>query len=144
MAQASISEIFNAPQKASFQAVADYSNYPSFLDDVKRISIIDGSADKKLVEYELQIIKSFRYQLWTFEKPFSEISWKFHSGDLFKENFGKWSFKDLGDGRTQVDYNITAKFNLFVPGMIEKKVVEVNLPKMMNAFKQRAESQKND
>ncbi|MDZ4676888.1 MAG: SRPBCC family protein [Oligoflexia bacterium] len=142
MAQASVSEVFNASVKACFQAVSDYSNYPSFLSDVKRISVIDSSPDKKLIEYELQIIKSFRYQLWTFEKPFSEISWKFHSGDLFKENQGKWTFKDLGEGRTQVDYNITAKFTLFVPGMIEKKLIEVNLPTMMKAFKQKAEAQK--
>jgi coenzyme Q-binding protein COQ10 len=139
MAQAAISEIFNAPPKAVFSVVADFGHYPEFISDVKRVSIIDTQGDKKLVEYEISIIKTFRYQIWTTEKPYSEISWKFHTGDLFKDNFGKWTFKELEGGRTSVEYSISAKFNLFVPGMIEKKLIEVNLPSMMKAFKQRVE-----
>jgi coenzyme Q-binding protein COQ10 len=140
MSQASTSEVFNSPIKTVFKVLADYSSYPQVTTDIKRVSIIDDTPEKKLVEFELQIIKSFRYQLWLFEKPFNEISWKFHSGDLFKENTGSWKLKDLGDGKTQVDYMINAKFGLFVPGMIEKKLIEVNLPSMMKAYKTRAEN----
>ncbi|MCC6278449.1 MAG: SRPBCC family protein [Oligoflexia bacterium] len=139
MTSATISDVFNAPAKAVFKVVSDYSRYPEILPEVKRISIIDSGPDKKLVEYELQVIKTFRYQLMTYEKPYSEISWKLHSGDLFKENWGKWTFRDLPDGKCQVDYNINIKLTLFVPGMIEKKLVEVNLPTMMRAFKEQVE-----
>ena len=98
------------------------------------------------MEFEIQVIKSFRYQLWLFEKPFTEVSWKFHSGDLFKENNGGWKFKDLGDGRTQADYKISAKLGLFMPGlgMIEKKLIEVNFPSMMKSYKARVEAHAND
>ena len=139
MSDASTSEIFNAPQKTVFKVLTDYSSYPSVISDIKRVSIIDASPEKKLVEFELQIVKSFRYQLWIFEKPYSQISWKFHSGDVFKENTGSWTLKDLGENKTQVDYEISASFGLFVPGMIEKKLISVNLPSMMKAYKKRAE-----
>jgi coenzyme Q-binding protein COQ10 len=140
MSQATISEIINAPAKQVFEVISDYHKYPEFLSDVKRVSIIDTVNDRKLVEFEIQIIKTFRYQIWLTEKPFSEISWKFHTGDLFKENSGQWLLKELGDGKTQVEYNIAAKFGLFVPGMIEKKLIEVNLPSMMKSYKNRIES----
>jgi ribosome-associated toxin RatA of RatAB toxin-antitoxin module len=58
---------------------------------------------------------------------------------LFKDNFGKWTFREQPDGTTKVEYEINVKFNLFVPGMIEKKLIEVNLPSMMRAFKEQAE-----
>ncbi len=139
MSQAKITETFNAPVKTVYKVLTDYSSYPHIMTDIKRVSVIDDSPEKKLVEFELQIIKSFRYQLWLYEKPFSQLSWKFHSGDVFKENTGSWTLKDEGENRTHVTYEISAKFGLFVPGMIEKKLIEVNLPSMMNAYKKRAE-----
>jgi ribosome-associated toxin RatA of RatAB toxin-antitoxin module len=135
MGQASTSEIFNAPVETVFKVLSDYNNYPKVLSDVKRASILESGPDKKLVEFEINVIKTFRYQLWLFEKPSEELSWRFHSGELFKENTGSWKLKSLGDGRTHVDYTITAKFGVFVPGMIEKKLIEVNLPTMMKSFR---------
>src|ERR1039457_5579343 len=140
MAHAKTNENFNAPIEKVFKVISDYSSYPKFLNDVKRVSIIDDKGDKKLVEFELQMMKSFRYQLWLTEKHNEEVSWKFHTGDVFKENSGHWRLKDLGDGKTEVHYEISAKFGLLVPGMIEKKLIEVNLPSMMRVYKERAES----
>ncbi len=140
MAQATTQEIFNAPIAKVFGVLSDYSNYPQFMSDVKRVSIIESSGSKKLVEFELQIIKTFRYQLWLMETAPTEVAWKFHTGEIFKENSGSWKLTDTGDGKTKADYNISAKFGVFVPGMIEKKMIEVNLPMMMNSFKKRIES----
>lgn len=139
MSHASLTEIFHAPIRTVYKVLVDYSAYPEIISDIKRVSIIDDSPEKKLVEFELQMIKSFRYQLWLYEKPFSQVSWKFHSGDMFKENTGSWTLKEEGADKTQVVYEISAKFGLFVPGMIEKKLIEVNLPSMMNSYKLRAE-----
>lgn len=140
MGSVATTEIFNAPQKVVYGVIADYSAYPEFLTDVKRVSVLESQPDKKLVEYEVQVIKSFRYQLWMYEKPNFEVSWKLHDGDMFKENTGGWYLKDLGDGRTQAEYKINAKFGMFVPSMIEKKLIEVNLPSMMNAYRERIAS----
>src|ERR1700677_4122289 len=100
MAQAVTTEIFNAPVERVFKIISDYSNYPQFMTDVKRVSVIESSAEKKLVEYELQIIKTFRYQLWMTEVLNTEIAWRFHSGEIFKENTGSWKFKGLDGNKT--------------------------------------------
>jgi coenzyme Q-binding protein COQ10 len=140
MGQANTSGIFKAPIAKVFKVITDYGSYPQFMSDVKRVSVIEAGPDKKLVEYELQIIKTFRYQLWMFEKAPTDVSWKFHTGEMFKENSGSWKLTDLGDGTTKAEYSLTAKFGVFVPGMIEKKLIEVNLPTMMKSFTQRIES----
>jgi ribosome-associated toxin RatA of RatAB toxin-antitoxin module len=141
MGKANISGVFKAPIKKVFEVVSDYSKYPEFLPEVKRVSIIDASQpERKLVEMELSVIKSFRYQVWITSKPFTEVQWKFHSGDLFKDNTGGWRLKDLGDGTTHVEYYLEVKFGLFVPGMIEKALIEVNLPGMLESYRKRCES----
>src|SRR4051812_48900484 len=112
MGRASTSAVFNAPIKTVFNVIADYSQYPKFLPEVKKVSVIDTKPDKKLIELELNVVKTFRYQIWLYEKPFYEISWKFHTGEFFKENEGFWKLKDLSPDKTQVDYQITAKFGV--------------------------------
>ncbi len=140
MGKASISGVFNAPIKTVYQVISDYSKYPEFLPEVKRVSVIDASnPEKKLIEMELQVIKSFRYQIWIMAKPPYELTWKFHTGEIFKDNAGSWNLKDMGDGKTHVDYEIEAKFGMLVPKMIEKTMIEVNLPSMLKAYQKRAE-----
>ncbi len=140
MGKATTSATFEAPIEKAFKVISDYGSYPQFMPDVKRVSVIESTLEKKLVEFELQIIKSIRYQLWMTEVANTDVAWRFHSGEMFKENSGFWKLKDLGDGRTQAEYSIDAKFGMFVPGMIEKKLIEVNLPTMMKAFKTRIEA----
>ena len=139
MGQATTSGIFNATIDKTFKVIADFSSYPQFMPEVKRVSVIETTGEKKLVEWELSIIKTFRYQLWMFEKPNTEVTWKFHTGEIFKENSGSWKLTDLGNGTTKADYDLTAKFGVFVPGMIEKKLISSNLPTMMKQFKDRIE-----
>jgi coenzyme Q-binding protein COQ10 len=141
MGKATTSATFDAPIEKAFKVISDYGSYPQFMSDVKRVSVIESSPEKKLVEFELQIIKSIRYQLWMTEIANTEVAWRFHSGEMFKENTGSWKLKDLGGGKTQAEYTIDAKFGMFVPGMIEKKLIEVNLPTMMKAFKARIENE---
>jgi coenzyme Q-binding protein COQ10 len=139
MAKAKTSEIFNGSLKRVYEVLSDYSKYPEFLPEVKRASVLESGPEKKLVEFEVQVIKTFRYQLWFLEIPNKEVTWKFHSGEIFKDNSGSWKLKDVGKGQTRADYEIEAKFGMFVPGMIEKKLIEVNFPIMMKAFKARVE-----
>src|ERR1700677_2120775 len=101
MGKATTTATFEAPIEKAFKVISDYGSYPQFMSDVKRVSVIESSAEKKLVEFELQIIKSIRYQLWMTEVPNTDVAWRFHSGEMFKENSGFWKLKDLGDGRTE-------------------------------------------
>lgn len=139
MGKATTTATFEAPIETVFKVITDYSGYPQFMSDVKRVSVIESNDEKKLVEFELHIIKTFRYQLWMTETPNTEVAWRFHAGEIFKDNSGSWKLKDLGGKKTLGEYTLDAKFGIFVPGMIEKKLIEVNLPTMMKAFKTRIE-----
>ena len=69
------------------------------------------------------------------------MSWSLVSGDMMKVNNGKWTLKDVG-GKTEVTYSLEVELKGFLPGlgMIEKTLVNTNLPLTMKAFGKKAAS----
>ena len=136
MASTETSEIFNCTPQEFFKIVSDYEKYPDFLSEVKSCKVIKTEGTRKLVEYQISIIKNFKYTLWMTEKDGNEITWEFASGDVFKKNSGCWRVKEEG-GKTRATYQLAAEFTMFVPGPIGKALVTVNLPNMISAYQKR-------
>ena len=137
MAQASVGDIFPCSCEEFFRIVTDYSNYPEFLQEVKKCEVLKEEAHRKLVEYQVSLMKDFRYQLWMKESSDSKsVSWEFASGDIFKSMKGSWVLQDEG-GKCRATYSIDAEFGLFVPGPLAKALVSVNLPNMISSYHRR-------
>lgn len=135
MAKAERTEVFDVPVDKFYQAIIDYNSYPDFVDGMKAVKI-DG--DK--VTYTLNLIKEVTYTLKMSQKENQEVSWSLVSGDMMKVNNGKWTLKDIGNGKTEVTYSLEVELKGFLPGlgMIEKTLVSTNLPLNMKAFAKRA------
>jgi coenzyme Q-binding protein COQ10 len=136
MAAASTTEIFSCTNEEFFKIISDYEKYPEFLTEVKKCEILKIEGNKKLVEYSVSMIKSFKYRMWTTEMPPTNINWTFESGDIFKTSSGSWVLQEE-NGKTKATYSVDATFTMFVPGPISKALVSVNLPNMMKAYHQR-------
>ena len=137
MPEAKHTEVFNCTRDEFFKIVSDYEKYPQFLQEVKSCRVVKTEGDKKLVEYGVTVIKSFKYQLWLKEKAPDLVSWDFAGGDVFKTSSGSWRLEDAGGGKTRAHYHVEATFSLFVPGPIAKTLLNVNLPSMMAAYHKR-------
>ena len=133
MAAASTIEIFPCTPEQFFAIVSDYEKYPEFLSEVKKCKVIESRDDKKLVEFQVSVIKTFTYRLWMTEVPGQRISWTLESGDLFKTSTGSWDLEHQ-NGKTKAKYAVDATFKIFVPGPVAKALVNVNLPNMMKAY----------
>lgn len=136
MATASTTEQFNCSPKEFFKIITDYESYSRFLPEVKSCRVLRQDEGKKLVEFQLSLIRTFTYRLWIKEKEDAGLSWELESGDIFKTNSGRWEIEENNKG-VKVTYFIEATFNLFVPGPIAKALVGVNLPNMMKAHQKR-------
>lgn len=136
MAAAQTTDLFQCTPTQFYAIISDYEKYPQFLSEVKNCRLVSEQSNKKLVEFEISIIKTFRYSLWMTETAPHNIHWEFASGDLFKKSTGSWVLSDEA-GMTRAEYAIDAQFNLFVPGPIAKALVSVNLPNMMSAYHKR-------
>jgi coenzyme Q-binding protein COQ10 len=142
MARAERVEVFDVPAEKFYQAVIDYRSYSSFVDGVKSVEVQQESPAGAKVVFNLNLIKEISYVLNLKHTPHTEVSWSLVSGDLMKINNGKWSIKDLGGGRTEVTYSLEIELKGFIPGLglIEKTLVNTNLPLTMKSFAKRAQS----
>src|SRR5215211_5868527 len=139
MAAATRSIVINAPVEKVFRIVTDYDRYAEFLPEVKRVSTSDRSGNRVKVHYEVEVIKRIKYTLEMTEERPLRVMWSFVEGELMKDNRGAWSLEPAGEGTTHATYAIEMAFGPLVPKVIVKALVETSLPKMLDAFKKRAE-----
>lgn len=136
MASAQATEVFNCSVEEFFKIISDYEKYPEFLPEVKAMRITDDQGDRKKVEYTVNVIKNFVYELWMTETAPNKIEWQLAGGDLFKASSGSWVLEDQS-GKTKATYHVEAEFKMFVPGPVAKTLISVNLPNMMSAYHKR-------
>lgn len=136
MASASTSDVFNCTVPEFYKIISDYGSYPQFLSEVKSCKVLKAEGERKLVEYSVTMVKSFKYTIWTTESEPNGISWEFAGGDIFKTMKGHWKLEDQA-GKCKGTYFVEATFGLFVPGPITKALLDVNLPNMISAYHKR-------
>ncbi|WP_413584156.1 type II toxin-antitoxin system RatA family toxin [Bdellovibrio sp. HCB274] len=136
MAKASTTEVFNCTPEQFFKIISDYEKYHEFLAEVKQCKVLKTEGNRKLVEYNVSVVKTFKYSLWMTESAPNSITWEFASGDMFKTSVGSWKLQDEA-GKTRATYTVEATFNMFVPGPIANALVSVNLPNMMSSYHKR-------
>ncbi len=138
MAQATRTEIWEAPIEKIYEAIVDYASYPQFVAGVHEVEILESSDGGARVKYSLNVIKKISYILkLTHQKP-HRIDWVLESGDIFKQNDGTWELKDLGEGKTEVTYGLEVNIKGFVPKAIVNGLTSKNLPAMMKSFHDRS------
>ncbi len=142
MAKASRTETYDVPAPKFYQAVIDYKNYNKFVPGVDSIEVLNESAEGATVKFNINVIKKLSYTLKLAHKKEMEVSWSLVTGDYMKTNNGKWTLKDLGGNKTEVTYSLEIEVKGFIPGLslIEKGLVETNLPMTMSSFAKRAEN----
>jgi len=120
-----------------WDVITDFEKYPEFVDGVVDVKI-KSPGNNPVVQYELEIIKRFKYELQFQFQPHTEVAWKLVESNFFKVNEGRWLLKELDKNRTQATYEVEVGFGFFVPKWVTKKLTEINLPNMFEAFEQRA------
>jgi ribosome-associated toxin RatA of RatAB toxin-antitoxin module len=124
-----------------FRVVTDYESYPQFIDEIVEAEILAQSGDDVDCRFLAEIAKKrFQYTLRLQHTPFERTRWTLIDGD-FKQNSGGWDFQAIQDGnRTHVVYTVEIDLGLFIPKFIVNTLVGANMPKMLEAVKQRAET----
>ena len=128
--------MFNCSVEDFFKIIADYEKYHEFLQEVKKCTVLKTEGNRKLVEFNVSVIKSFKYTLWMVENPPTSIQWEFAGGDVFKTSIGSWKLENEA-GKCRATYTVEATFGMFVPGPIANALVSVNLPGMISAYHKR-------
>ena len=132
-------EIEGTPQDC-YAVITDFENYPRFLDEVKRVRILETDGDGWKVSYTVQVVKKAQYTLQHKGVPGELLSWTLVEG-FFESNSGQWTLEPLEGGeRTLATYLIDLELSGSVSDKILQSLTEKALPKMLKAFKTRIEN----
>jgi ribosome-associated toxin RatA of RatAB toxin-antitoxin module len=124
-----------------FAVVADYTKYPEFISDAKRVTVLKRTGATAEVENEIAVVgTSVKYVLRMQEDPPKRVTWSLVSGQFMKSNDGTWEIADLGPSKCRATYTIDISVGLLVPKAVINALVDSGLPKMLDQFKARAES----
>lgn len=142
MAKAERQIEINAPIETVWKVITDYERYPEFLPDAKRVVARNRQGNTLELENELSIVgTSVKYTLRMNESPPKSVTWSLISGAFMKSNDGAWHLESISPERTRARYSVDVGVGMLVPKTIVNALVDTSLPKMLDAFKQRAESQ---
>mgnify|MGYP000650324829 CR=1 FL=1 len=133
----------NVPIGQLYKAITEVENYPKFLSEVVSAKKVSGTPEKFQVRFEIEVVKRFQYTLEFQSNGKDTITWKLVDSDFFKKNQGSWNLKSSSEKKTAVHYELDVDFGFLVPGFISKKLTEVSLPKMLDAFESRAKDLEN-
>jgi len=141
MAGASRSIVFNAPVDRCFAVISDYERYPEFLPEVKKITTSNRRGAEVDVKYHAEVVKLIKYTVHMKEEAPTKVSWTYIDGEFMKDNKGGWVLEDQGNGTTRATYTIEVALGALVPKTIVTALVDTQLPKLLENFKKRIESQ---
>jgi ribosome-associated toxin RatA of RatAB toxin-antitoxin module len=142
MANVSVKVAVDAPLEFMWSAVTDIEKYPEFVKEVKEVRIVSRDGDRVTADYTVELIqKTIKYTVdLDFSDRFKKMTWKLISGDLMSKNEGSWVFDSVGEKRCVATYSADVVLNFILPGSVVSILEEINLPKMLDAFKKRAEA----
>jgi coenzyme Q-binding protein COQ10 len=132
--------VIDAPMDKVFAVIAAYETYPEFLPEVKKVRTSGRKDNEVNVHYEIEVMKTVKYTVRLKEEKPNRVSWTFVEGEFMKDNKGSWLLEDAGPGKTKATYNVEMALGALVPKSIVNAMAETQLPKMLEAFKKRAES----
>jgi coenzyme Q-binding protein COQ10 len=135
----------NANQDIVFKVMLDLEKFPEFMEDVKKITILQDEGNKRISEWEAEIDGLlFKWQEEDIYYPQQyKLTYKLIKGDLDKFE-GYWEIIKLNDNKSKLviflsfDLNIPTLKSLIMPTI--KFKVKKNLALMLKAIKSRAES----
>ena len=140
MAGASRTIIINAPMEKVYDIVTQYEKYREFLTEVKEVRTSGRQGNEVLVHYKVDVVKTIKYTIRVKEERPTKMSWTFVEGEFMKDNKGSWVLEPAGEGKTKATYTVEMALGALVPKSIVNALVDTSLPKMLEAFKRRAET----
>jgi coenzyme Q-binding protein COQ10 len=140
MAGASRTIVINAPIEKVFDVITQYEKYTQFLPEVKEVRTSGRQGNEVNVHYKVDVMKTIKYTIRSKEERPTRMSWTFVEGEFMKDNKGSWVLEKDGETKTKATYSVEMALGALVPKSIVTALVETSLPKMLEAFKRRAES----
>lgn len=115
----------HARPAAVMAVIADVPAYPTWAGAVEVADVLEVGPDGRPLKARFLInavvTKDEFVNAYTWNGDES-VSWTLVEGKAMKSQDGSYTLVDVGDGRTEVTYDLTVELNVKLPGLLRRKV----------------------
>ncbi len=140
--QTTSSIVIDAAPAAVMAVIADFEDYPEWVQGMKRVEVVDegtdGRADRVHFELEATPIKD-SYTLTYDWQGDREVRWHLVEGKVLKSMEGAYELSPAGAG-TEVTYRLAVELSIPMIGMLRRKAEKIIIDTALKGLKKRVES----
>ena len=140
---ASQTTIIAASVDRCFAEATAFEQYPQWAHDIEQAVVHSRDTHQRGTEVEFRASALGRSTQYTLAYDYSDaphrMSWTMVRGDLTRAIDGAYTFRDLGDGRTEVTYELAIELVVPLPGFVKRRA-EVRILNTLKELAVRAES----
>lgn len=143
MAESTVQTIeIDAGVEACFDVAADVAAYPDWATGVRSTEVLETDPEGRPLKAHFVIdgmVKEIAYTLsYTYDRP-THIAWEsVESADL-KTLDGSYTFKSIGEDRTEVVYALRAEPSFTIPGFLRRQVEKQIVGTALRGLRDRVE-----
>ena len=135
-------ETFVSPDELK-DVILDFESYPSIIKEVSSIEVHEKTDETADVTFHIDVsfagfdIKSHYRVRYTIDGL--KITWDLVESPTITKNNGSWVLTETDDEECVAHYEAEVETNLAVPPEVQAAFTEQQLPKLMEAFRDKAE-----
>jgi ribosome-associated toxin RatA of RatAB toxin-antitoxin module len=141
--QTTSSIVIDAEPAAVMAVIADFEAYPQWAKGVQRAEVVKpGAGDRaEQVFFSLDVspIKD-EYTLAYVWHGDTKVTWTLVEGKMLKALDGVYLLRDLGNGSTEVTYQLALDVSIPLIGMLKRKGEKILIDTALKGLKKRVES----
>lgn len=134
--------IVKAAPEAVFAIAADFATYPSWVADLKSVSVLETDDAGRATVVEFRAAAFGRTSTYSLRYDYSDaprvLRWTQHQGDLTTSLDGAYRF-DAVEGGTKVTYELAVELLVPLPGFVKTRAAQRIQAQALRELKTRAE-----
>lgn len=140
---ASQTTIIAASLDRCFAEATAFERYPEWARDIEQATVRHRDDQGRATEVEFRASALGRSTHYTLAYDYSHaperLSWSMVRGDITRAIDGAYTFRDVGDGRTEVVYELAIELVVPLPGFVKRRA-EVRILNTLKELASRVES----
>ncbi|MBX6391129.1 MAG: SRPBCC family protein [Frankia sp.] len=140
-AQSSI--IINAKPATVMATIADIANYPTWVGQIEQTQILEvgpqGRPARARFRVNAVVVKDEFVNEYTWYGD-EKVTWSQVEGQAMAAQEGSYTLRDLGEGRTEVTYDLTAELKIKIPGLLRRRIQNGIVDAALKDLKKHVES----
>ena len=131
-----------APPDAVMEVITDVGAYPDWQDEMKAAEVLErdeqGRPLRARLTVDAKVIKTTYTLAYAYDG--TSMSWELWEGDQLEELSGAYRLADVGDGTTDVTYELTVTPKFRLPGLVRRQAAKRIVDGALKGMKRRVEA----